>query len=129
MATIHKQFKINAPIDQVWANISDLTNVHTLFSMLDNTEIKGNTRTCRIQDGGELKELIISVDETKKRLVYAITESPFNFEFHCASWQVIPGNDGTIFEWYTDIKPDNLASTIKHVIDSEQDNIVKGLAQ
>ena len=68
MATIHKQFKINAPIDQVWANISDLTNVHTLFSMLDNTEIKGSTRTCRIQDGGELKELIISVDETKKRL-------------------------------------------------------------
>lgn len=128
MATIHKQFQVNAPIEQVWSKMSDLSSVHTLFGMLQNTALEGDQRVCRTQDGGELKELIVSIDPGQKRLVYAITESPFNFEFHCASWQAIPNGESTIFEWYTDLKPDALAGTIEQVIESEQQNIIQGLA-
>ena len=63
-----------------------------------------------------------------KNWYYAIIDSPFNFEFHGASWQAIPDGEGTIFEWYTDLKPDGVADTIEYVIDGEQDNIIRGLA-
>ncbi|MEM8676722.1 MAG: SRPBCC family protein [Cyanobacteria bacterium P01_G01_bin.67] len=128
MATIHKQFKINAPSDRVWQKMSDLTGVHSLLGMLTNAELYGDTRVCQTQDGNSLKELIVSVDSKQKRLVYAITESPFSFEFHVASWQAIPDGDSTVFEWYTDLKPDNLAETIELIIDGEQENIINGLS-
>lgn len=128
MATIHKKFKINAPIDRVWSKMSDLAGVHSLLGMLTNAKVDGDTRVCQTQDGVSLKELIVSVDKEQKRLVYAIVESLFNFEFNSASWQVIPDGDRTIFEWYTDLKPDNLAETIELIIDGEEENIIKGLS-
>ena len=128
MATIHKQFTIDAPIDRVWSKMSDLVGVHSLLGMLTNAEVDGDIRVCQTKDGASLKELIVSVDSEQKRLVYAITESPFNFEFHSASWQAIPDGDGTIFEWYTDLKPDRLAETIELIIDGERENIIKGLS-
>ena len=78
MATIHKQFKINASVDQVWEKMSDLSNVHTLFDMLANAELKGDIRVCRTQDGGELKELIVNIDPDQKRLIYT---SSLNFVY------------------------------------------------
>ena len=78
MATIHKQFKINASVDQVWEKMSDLSNVHTLFDMLANAELKGDIRVCRTQDGGELKELMVNIDPDQKRLVYT---SSLNFVY------------------------------------------------
>lgn len=129
MATVHKQFKIDAPADQVWAKMSDLSGVHFLFGMLENATLDGDTRTCTIAEGGELKELMVSVDPELKRLVYSIVESPFGFSFHSASWQAIPDGEGTIFEWYTDVKPDAAASMLVDVIDNERENIIRGLSQ
>lgn len=127
MATIHKRFKINASADKVWEKMSDFSNVHTLFNMLSNAQLNGDVRVCRTADGGEMKELMVSADHLQKRLVYSITESPFDFEFHCASWQAIAEGSHTIFEWYTDLKPDGMASIIEEVIDSERENIIRGL--
>lgn len=98
MATIYKRFEIHASVNQVWTKMPDLSHVYTLFGMLANAELQGDTRVCRTQDGEQLKKLIVSVDPNQKRLVYSITESPFDFEFHCASWQAVPNGDGTIFE-------------------------------
>lgn len=128
MATIHKQFKINAPSDRVWSKMSDLAGVHSLLGMLTNAKVDGDMRVCQTHNGASLKELIVSVDNKEKRLVYAIIESPFNFEFHSASWQAISDGDRTIFEWYTDLKPDRLAETIELIIDGERENIIKGLS-
>ncbi|MEM7762362.1 MAG: SRPBCC family protein [Cyanobacteria bacterium P01_A01_bin.40] len=128
MASIYKQFQINAPSDRVWSKMSDLGEVHGLLGMLTDAKINGDTRICKTQSGNSLKELIISVDSEHKRMVYAITESPFNFEFHVASWQAIPDGDSIIFEWYTDLKPDNLAETIEIIIDGAQENIINGLS-
>lgn len=128
MATIHKQFKINSPIDKVWEKMSDVSNIHTFVSMLANSELQGDTRVCTTQDGAQIKELIVSIDSNQKRLVYGITESPFDLQFHSSSWQAIPDGDATIFEWYTDVKPDEMADAMGQMIEGERENIIKGLA-
>ncbi|MEM6433405.1 MAG: SRPBCC family protein [Cyanobacteria bacterium P01_D01_bin.115] len=128
MATIHKQFKINAAVDHVWKKMSDVSNIHTFLSMLANSELQGDTRVCTTQDGAQVKELIVSIDSDLKRLVYGVTESPFGLEFHSSSWQAIPDDDGTIFEWYTDVKPDGMAEAMEQMIEGERENIIRGLA-
>lgn len=128
MATIHKRFKIDAPVEQVWVKMADLSGVHALFGMLDDAEMEGNSRICKINGGGTLKELIVSVNPDLKRLAYSIIQSPFGFDFHSASWQAIEDGDGTTFEWYTDVKPDEMAGMLDDIIENEKDNIVRGLA-
>lgn len=127
MATITKTLEIPAPIEAVWTRVADLEGVSRLFSMLADAKVEGETRTCSTVDGNQLKERILSVDPEQKRLAYAVTESPFGFEFHAASWQLEKNGKGTRLVWHTDVKPDAAAGPLGDVIDGEVPNIVRGL--
>lgn len=128
MATVHRRFTLNTSADSAWQKIRATQNVHKLFDMLVDAEVDGDKRVCRTADGGELVERIITVDDDARRIVYTITDSPFDFEFHSASWQVYEQDGKTVFEWYTDVKPDPVAEMLIGVIDGEKDNIVAGLS-
>lgn len=128
MATIHKRFQLDTSLEQAWEKIRATDQVHSLFNMLVDATVNGDQRVCQTADGSELVERIITVDDDAKRIVYSITDSPFNFEFHSASWQVFEQDGHTIFEWYTDLKPDPAAKVINQVIESERDTLVAGLS-
>ena len=128
MATLVKTFEIDAPLDRVWARVADVGAVSDLFAMLADASVDGDVRTCNTVDRKQLKELIVSIDDIHKRLVYSVTESPFGFHFHSASWQLEPAGPKTRLVWHTDVKPDAMVAALEPVIDSEIPNIVRGLA-
>ncbi|PCH46828.1 MAG: hypothetical protein COC23_03075 [Hyphomicrobiales bacterium] len=105
MTTIQKTVRINADIDSVWAKISDTAGISNLIGFLASSVQNGDTRTCTLDQGGELVEKIISVDPKLKRVMYSITKSPLNMEFHAASMQVNETENGSELVWTVDLLP------------------------
>ncbi|MCA9556199.1 MAG: SRPBCC family protein [Myxococcales bacterium] len=129
MATIYREFTVDAPADAVWARMSALGRAHELFSFLVGSEVEGDRRVCHMADGARLEELILDVDPERRRIAYAILRSPFGMEFHSASWQAFPRGDTTLFAWTTDVKPDGMAPELAKVIDGELANIRSALEE
>jgi len=65
----------------------------------------GDTRVCSLEGGGELTEKIVSVDHDLKRVVYAITSSPLNMDFHVATMQLEESGGKTQLNWIVDFPP------------------------
>jgi carbon monoxide dehydrogenase subunit G len=110
VATIYREFDVEAPVHKVWEAISDVGAVNKLITFLGEVTLVGDRRTCELGDMGKLEELIVTVDEENRRVAYSIRESPFNMLHHSASMQTFPnGNDGSKFVWITDVYPDEAA--------------------
>lgn len=108
MASVYREFDVEAPVEKVWSAISDVGAPNKLITYLGETTLEGDRRSCSLGDMGRLEELIVSVDDENRRLVYSVRESPFNLIHHSASMQALPNGDGmTRFVWVTDVKPDN----------------------
>lgn len=78
------------PVEKVWSAIADVGAPNKLITFLGETTLEGDRRSCSLGDMGKLEELIVSVDDENRRVVYSIRESPFNFTHHSASMQAIP---------------------------------------
>ncbi len=128
MATIHREFDIGASPDAAWAKLRQVGEINRLIDFLGEVTVDGDRRSCALGDQGSLEELIVTVDDGRKRLVYAIQKSPFELDFHSASMQVVEGEGaGGRFLWTTDVKPDAaagpLADAIDHAVESFQQNL------
>jgi len=124
MATIVREFTLDAPADQVWTAVADVGAVDRFIDYLGEVTLDGVTRTCQLADAGALEELIVTVDDTHRRLAYSIRRSPFGFDHHHASMQVTEAADGgTTFTWVTDLSPDTLAGAVVEPIDAAVDSI------
>lgn len=111
MVSMYRDFDVDAPVDRVWAAIADVGAPNKLITFLGEVTLDGDVRTCELGDRGKLEELIVSIDDENRRVVYSIRESPFNFTHHNASMQALPnGNGGTRIVWVTDLKPDEAAA-------------------
>ena len=118
MATIHREFEITAAPDTAWARLRDVGKINELITFLGDVTLDGDRRTCELGEQGNLNELIVSVDDERRRLAYSIVESPFNMEHHHASMQVTPnGVSGARFIWITDVKPDAVVPALSQAID------------
>lgn len=119
MASLYREFDVDAPAETVWAAIADVQAVNKLITFLGEVTLEDDRRTCSLGDMGALDELIVSVDEENRRLVYSIRESPMNLTHHSASMQAIAnGNGGTTFVWITDLKPDSAAALVQEQLDA-----------
>ncbi|MEO6712802.1 MAG: SRPBCC family protein [Mycobacteriales bacterium] len=123
MATIVREFRLDRPVDVVWKDFADVGRINKLIDYLGEVTLDGNVRSCSIGDSGELEELIVSVDQERKRIAYAITRSPFNFQFHSASMQIVPDGDVACCVWTTDVLPDSLVGAVTEPIDAAVDSI------
>jgi hypothetical protein len=64
------------------------------------------------------------VDDERRRLAYSIRESPFHFEHHHASMQIVPnGGSGARFIWTTDGKPDRVSPVLAEAIDRSVESL------
>jgi hypothetical protein len=68
-------------------------------------------------NGVVARELIVSVDDDSRRLVYAVVGSAVATH-HNASFEVIPTEDGCSLVWISDFLPDTAAGTLGAMIET-----------
>jgi uncharacterized protein YndB with AHSA1/START domain len=113
MATAHKEFIVRAPADRVWAAFRDVGAVHTRLArkFVTDCRLDGDSRIVTFADGTVVRERIVTIDEARRRLAYAVTE--WRATHHNASFQVFDEGDGrTRIVWITDVLPNDLGGLI-----------------
>ena len=123
MATIYRETEINVSVGKLWEAISDVDNVDKLLSYLESAEMDGDFRTYAMDCGGQLRELIVTIDQESRRVAYFIVEGPFGFEHHSSSWRAIADGAKDTFIWETDVMSDSIIEILEPVIDQSIDDI------
>lgn len=113
MASLRQDIPINAPAEDVWAALRDFHAVHRRLVPGFVVEAKpdGDARVLTFFNGMVAREVLVSADDTHRRLVYAIPEGLA--AHYSASAQIFDAGNGTSrFLWIIDLLPDDLAPAI-----------------
>ena len=72
MATVYKEFIVNASPDFAWEAIRDVGEVHTRLAQgfVTDTLLNGDTRTVTFSNGFAVREQIITISDDLRRLSY-----------------------------------------------------------
>jgi len=128
MATITKTYAVQNDVESVWAQLANPSQIHRLFSFLASAESEDGARVCRTVDGAEIHERVFSIDHQTRRIAYTVTQSPFGFEAHAASWQATSRDeDATTVTLIIDVLPDDAARALEGMLEQERGTIVSGL--
>ena len=115
MTSIYKEIVIEATAEQVWAAVRDVGAVHQRLmpGYVADTQIDGDTRILLLPDGGRVRELIVAVDDDRRRLAYAVVEGRMPLTHHHASFQIFAdGEHRSRLVWITDALPHERAAEI-----------------
>ena len=118
MASIHKEFVVNAPPEFVWQAIRDVGAVHTRLAQgfVTNTQLAGDTRTVTFANGFVVQEQIVTTDDKLRRLVYRAVGGKFSH--HNAYFQVLPAEaGGSRVVWVTDLLPNEMREPIEQMVE------------
>jgi hypothetical protein len=118
MATIYKEFLVNATPQFVWDAIKDVGSVHSRLAQgfVTDTVLDGNVRTVTFANGFVVKERIIAVSDQQCRLAYSAVEgraSHHNAYFHVFA---APNGQSRIL-WVTDLLPDEMRGPIEQMVE------------
>jgi carbon monoxide dehydrogenase subunit G len=118
MATVYKEFIVNASPDFVWEAIRDVGAVHTRLAQgfVTNTLLSGDTRTVTFSNGFVVREQIITISDELRRLSY--TAIGGRASHHNAYFQVLDAAGGKArVLWVTDILPEDVRAPIAQMVD------------
>lgn len=118
MASIRKEILIQAPAEEVWSALRDVGALHTRLvpGFVTNTRVEPGARIVTFGNGQVVRELIVDLNETDKRLVWAIVDEPFRH--YNASAQVFSEPSGRCrFVWAADLLPDELKDHVAQMMD------------
>jgi hypothetical protein len=110
MASIHKDFPIDAPADGVWDALRDFGALHTRLApgFVTDCKLDGEARLVTFANGTTARELLVDCDDERRRLVYAVISE--RVTQHSASAQVIADGEARCrFVWITDVLPHEIA--------------------
>jgi len=114
MATIYKEFTVDANLPEVWNALRDFNAVHRRLApgfVVDCKPGEGS-RTVTFANGAVAHELLVGIHEATCRLSYTVTGGKASH--HMASAQLFAeGESSTRFVWITDVLPDALESYIE----------------
>ncbi|HTE42951.1 MAG TPA: SRPBCC family protein [Steroidobacteraceae bacterium] len=113
MATIQKEFDIDAPPEKVWAALRDFGALHEKLApgFITACTVEGDVRTVTFFSGTVMRERLVGLDDQLRRIAYSVIEGQATH--HNASAQVFDAGEGrSRFVWITDVLPDELASYI-----------------
>ncbi|HEY4126211.1 MAG TPA: SRPBCC family protein [Rhizomicrobium sp.] len=130
MASIVKDFHVNAPIEDVWDALRDFYAVHERLApgFLTAVEKEPGARVVRFANGSVAREVLVSIDDDHRRLVYTIPSE--RLQYHGASAQVFPdGKTGCRFVWITDLLPDAMAPYVSAQMDEGVKAMVRNLEE
>ena len=130
MASIHKEILIDAPAERVWASVRDVGEIHTRFArdFVVGTRVEGTSRLVTFANGMVVREQIVGIDDTRRRLAYSIVE--WQLTHHNASFQVFDvGGTRSRLVWIADLLPDELADLVDGFMDQGCAAIARTLEQ
>ena len=112
MASITKDIQLGVDADTAWAALRDVGHPHLLFrGVLTDARLDGDARVVTFANGMVVRELIVDLDDARRRLAYSVVDGPFTH--HHATFAVHPEDDGTSrIEWVADLLPDDVAPMV-----------------
>jgi Polyketide cyclase / dehydrase and lipid transport len=114
MATIRKEVRIEARAETVWDALRDVGALHTRLApgFVTDVRMEEGARIVTFVNGMVARELIVSVEDDVRRLVWSIVGG--RLTHHNGSAQVFAeGPERSRFVWTTDLLPDALAPSIE----------------
>ena len=131
MASIHKDFIVDAHPDQVWDALRDFANVHQRLApgFVQESRMDGDdARIVTFANGTVAREVLVDSDDNKRRLVYAIKSD--RLTQHSASAQVFAESDGrSRLVWIVDVLPNEVAPYMDAQMDQGAAAMQKALAR
>ena len=118
MATIYKEFFINAEPAFVWEALKDVGAVDTRLAkgFVTDCVLSGDERTVTFANGFVARERIVSVNDELRRIAYALVGGTTSH--HNASFQVLDAPRGhSRVLWFTDLLPDDMRATIAEMVE------------
>jgi hypothetical protein len=119
MASIRREISLDADSDDVWDAVRDFGALHTRLvpgfvrdTRLDSADV----RMVSFANGNVLRELLVDCDESRKRLVYAVTSE--RVQHYNASVQVFAeGEAQSRLVWIIDLLPNDITPYIAGQMD------------
>jgi uncharacterized protein YndB with AHSA1/START domain len=111
VASIRKETLIEAAPEDVWAALRDWDAVHERLvpGFVLDARLDGDDRIVTFFNGAVVRELLVDLDDERRRLVWSVVEGPYTH--HNASAQVFPDGEGrTRFVWIADLLPNDVAA-------------------
>jgi hypothetical protein len=118
MASIYKDIPLEARADDVWAAVHDYGAVHQRVApgFVTDCRLDGDTRIVTFANGNVAREVLVTMDEARKRLVYAVASE--RVKQHSASIQIVAdGDNRSRMIWITDVLPNEIAPYIDGQMD------------
>ena len=119
MASIHKDFAIDASAHEVWDALRDFGALHTRLApdFVTDCKLEGEARSVTFANGTTARERLVDCDDERRRLVYAVISE--RVKQHSASAQVIADGEARCrFVWITDVLPHEIASYVSAQMDA-----------
>jgi carbon monoxide dehydrogenase subunit G len=130
MAFLYRECTIGAPAAEVWAILREPPGVARAFAgvLVDTTfDAASNVRTVTFANGNVVQERIVTIDDARWRLAYAVIGG--RFEHHHASMQIAPLDaQHCRFIWMIDFVPDELESFVTPLVDAGCTAIARNLS-
>jgi carbon monoxide dehydrogenase subunit G len=130
MASIRKEFTIEADVEDVWAAVRDIGALHTRLAkgFVVDTRLDGDARIVTFANGIVARELIVDIDDAQRRLVWSVVGG--RMTHHNASLQVFAEAEGDSRAiWIADLLPNDLKGPISAMIDAGAIAIQRTLAR
>jgi hypothetical protein len=117
MSSIWWEETIAVPAEIAWASLRRVDRAHELFApVLVDGSISGDVRTVTFANGLVVRERILDVDETRRRISYTVLDGVF--EHHNASMQIVPIDAKSCrFVWITDFLPAGKSDMVKPLVE------------
>lgn len=118
MASIHHEIPLEAPAEDVWDAVRDIGALpkRLVPGFVVDTRLEEDARIVTFANGLVVRELIVSVDDQARRLVWAARGG--RLTHHNASAQVFPAGEGrSRLVWIADLLPDEVAGDIHQMME------------
>jgi Polyketide cyclase / dehydrase and lipid transport len=118
MATLHKEIHIEARPEAIWEAARDVGALHRRLvpGFVADTKLEGAARIVTFGNGMVVRELIISVDDQRRRLAW--TAIGGRTTHYNAVLEVLADHSGSRVVWTIDLLPDEMAEPVAAMQDS-----------
>lgn len=118
MASIRREVLVRARPETVWAALRDVGAIHQRLArgFVTDVRLEEGARVVTFGNGLVVRELIVDVDDTARRVVWAAVGGQLTH--HNASAQVFDDGAGqSRFVWIADLLPDERAPMVAAMMD------------
>ncbi|MEU1073476.1 MULTISPECIES: SRPBCC family protein [unclassified Streptomyces] len=132
MTSIVREFAVAADEKTAWAALADVGAVNKLIPFLGPVTVDGDVRKIDMGEFGIIEELVVTVDDERRRVAYSVRRSPWPLVHHHSSMQILPpapGESGSRLLWLVDLLPADVAPEFASGMDGAVEAIRHSLAE